>query len=62
LERSCVEAVGIFKYKYLVTYFHEKAVTWVNMNNGVGQIKMTDSFALRRFSFNMIKLENTATS
>jgi gliding motility associated protien GldN len=50
--------VGIFKYKDLAAYFDEKGISWINVNNGAGHIKMTEAFDLRRFSSKIIKIEN----
>ncbi len=50
--------VGILKYKDLAAYFDDKGVSWVNVSNSAGSIKMTEAFALRLFSSRIVKIEN----
>lgn len=51
--------IGILKYKDLAAYFDDKEVSWINVNNSAGNIKMTEAFALRLFSSRIVKIENT---
>jgi len=50
--------IGILKYKDLAAYFDNKELSWVNVHNGAGHIKMTEAFALRLFSSRIVKIEN----
>jgi|LakMenE01Jun11ns_1017448.scaffolds.fasta_scaffold9870582_2 gliding motility associated protien GldN len=57
-ETGLYREIGIFKYKDLAAYFDDKKVSWINVHNGAGHIKMTEAFALRLFSSRIVKLEN----